>query len=71
MKNEKNTDLEDKGSVLGKCKKNFILLFGVVILFAAVFILQTAGILATWAADLILAPVVIAAVVLWLRAPKE
>lgn len=64
-------DLEDKGSVLGKYKKNFILLFLMVLLFVVVFILQTAGILTTLIVDLILAPFVILATAMWLRRPKE
>lgn len=71
MQTEEQSDLENTGSVLGKYKKNFIILFLVILLFAVVFILQTMGILTTWMADLILAPVVILAAVMWLRTPKE
>lgn len=61
-----DSDLDDKGYVFGKYKRNFLLLFAMIVLYGILFILFTANIISLILTDVILVPITLIILVIYI-----
>lgn len=61
-----DADIDDKGYVFGKYKRNFLLLFTMIALYGILFILFTANVISLILTDVILVPITLIIIVIYI-----
>jgi uncharacterized protein YqhQ len=67
---KKKNPINDKGDLFSRYKKNFTILFVIIAIFFVCFLLTSFNILPIWVTDIILIPIVLATILLWVKARR-
>ena len=67
---KKKNHINDKGDLFSRYKKYFIILFVIIAIFFVCFLLTSFNILPIWVTDIILIPIVLATILLWVKARR-